>query len=451
MWMGITKSNQPEPNRCSLSIFLWGLSTILWTLTMPQSPATADPSADPYFEEISLRPGVRAILVSRLGSRTVALRVVWHLDAADLGIEKAGWLNLMGDLLLKGTETKTQVEISREMAVTGGELGASAGHEGLLLGATVPAAEVATAWPLIVDTVLNARFSEEDFEKEKTLAISQLVQNRDRPSWELHRHILAALFPDHPYGIHALGSEESLTYLDFESMQAFHRDVLNRSPLTLLAVGKLDLADWEKMIAPFEQWEVNGGDPSTPDPARVPEPSRVQADAKLVEPHLWIGRRFKVESDEERYTLSVLEAHLESWQGQLFAGVREEAAQVYFIRTMRLERRDAGIWGVQTATARRNLKRVERLTRDELKRLVEEGISEKDLRIAKKKLLTQLTINAETNSPIAGFLTYRLLQGLEPLSIGQRKQLVEAVTVADIQQLAQKLLTLDAFTTITVS
>ncbi len=413
----------------------------------------AEASGDAYFIESSPGPAVRAVLVSRPGTRTVALRVIWHLDAADLGAEKAGWLNLMGELLLKGTETRTQSEITRAMAVTGGELSAAAGHEGLILGATVPAAEVRTAWELIADAALNARFSEEDFVKEKTLAISKLDQNRDSPRLVLLRQVLATLFPGHPYGIPAAGSKESLEPVSFDSMQAFHREVLNRAPLTLVAVGNLERAVWEDMTASFKEWETEGGGATRRDsePPPVPEPSRVQADAHVTEPHLWLGRRFKADTDKERYALSVLEEHLESWQGKLFVGVREEAGQVYFIRTMRIENRDAGAWGIHTATDKRNLKRVESLTATELTRLVEEGISEKDLQLAKKRLLTQITLNAQTNHLAAAFLTYRFLHGLSLLSPEERKKLVEDVTAADVQQIAERLLTLDTFTTITVS
>jgi zinc protease len=80
------------------------------------------------------------------------------------------------------------------------------------------------------------------------------------------------------------------------------------------------------------------------------------------------------------------------------------------------------------------------IVRDEWRRMAEDGVDEAELAAAKRYLTGAYPLRFDSNGSIASQLLYLQLAGLDIGYVNERNDLVEAVTVEDVNRVAGRLL-----------
>jgi predicted Zn-dependent peptidase len=158
--------------------------------------------------------------------------------------------------------------------------------------------------------------------------------------------------------------------------------------------------------------------------------------------HLVIGGLGLNRADERRFAFDTLNHILGGgMSSRLFLTIREERGLAYSVGSFRMPHADAGGWGVYVGTTPAQAETCLQLIVDEVDRVVTDGVTAAELARAKGSMRGGLALAMEDPNSRMIRLGRDELNGGPHLSIDERIARVEAVTLEDIQSVAQAVLT----------
>ena len=242
-------------------------------------PAPEINIADP--EVFTLDNGMKVILSRNNDLPKVSFNLVMGSDPRLEG-SKAGLSELMGDLLLSGTENRTKDQLDQEKDFIGASLFAS--NSSIYMSALTK--HLDKGLDLMTDVMKNANFPEDEFTRIKKQYESNLLSVKTDPNSMASNAMSKAVFPDnHPYG--EIMTEESLENISREDVIDLYKKQFTPAGSYLVIVGYITeekaktvadkyFGDWEGIV-PFEQSYAKGFVPNGNRVIFVEKPGAVQS------------------------------------------------------------------------------------------------------------------------------------------------------------------------------
>jgi zinc protease len=134
----------------------------------------------------------------------------------------------------------------------------------------------------------------------------------------------------------------------------------------------------------------------------------------------------------------------------LFNALREEEGLVYSSGAGNVLAVDPGYFIFYAATTEKNLKKVENVLLKVIENVKNGNISDKDIASSKRRLLTNHAYSLEKNSSISMIMTLDELYGLGYNDYANFPEQLQAVTKADIIQVANEILDLEKYATVII-
>ncbi|ACU39633.1 insulinase family protein [Actinosynnema pretiosum subsp. pretiosum] len=393
-----------------------------------------------------LPSGLRVITEHIPGARSAAVGLWVQVGSRDEAPEVAGAAHYLEHLLFKGTARRTAAAIAEEIDAVGGELNAFTAKEHTCYYAHVLDSDLPLAVDLVCDVVFDALCEQRDFETERGVVLEEIAMRDDDPEDLLHDAFLEALMGGHELGRSVLGSEQSITDMDRDALYAFYRGRYSLPSMVLSAAGNVD---HERVL---ELARERVGErlldvPGTPVPPRGGE-VRVDPVDRLVlhsddteQAHLMLGVRALDRHDERRFALNVLNAALGGgMSSRLFQEVRERRGLAYQVYSSVGSYADTGTWSVYAGCQPDRLGDVAGVIRDVLAEVVANGLTDAEIARAKGQLRGAMVLGLEdTGSRMSRVGKGELNYG-DYLSVEQTLERVDAVTSAEVAELAAELL-----------
>lgn len=221
-------------------------------------------------ETFQLDNGLTVILVENHKLPKVSYRVFVDYDPV-LEKDAAGYVGMMGDLLSKGTTTRTKAQIDEQVDFLGADLSTDAnGVSGRCL--SKHSDKLLT---LMADVLLNPTFPQEELDKSKKRSESGLAAAKDNPD-EIAGNVGSILRygKDHPYG--EITTEATLAKINLEQIKNHYQTYFKPNISFLVVTGDITRAQVEKQAKQyFGKWtkgEVpthNYGIPRPPEKTQV--------------------------------------------------------------------------------------------------------------------------------------------------------------------------------------
>jgi predicted Zn-dependent peptidase len=157
--------------------------------------------------------------------------------------------------------------------------------------------------------------------------------------------------------------------------------------------------------------------------------------------HLVIGGSGLIRGDERRFSFEVLNHVLGGGlSSRLFRVIREERGLAYAVYSFRAPYADAGAWGVYAGTTPSQARAVLDLIRIEINELIVGGVTVDELERAKGNMRGSMALALEDPNSRMIRLGRDELTGMEHLSVDEKLKRIEAVTVSEVQEVAETVL-----------
>lgn len=393
-------------------------------------------------ETTVLPNGLKIITESMPGTRSMSLGLWLRSGSRRESAAENGISHFIEHMLFKGTERRTTQEIARELDTIGGYSDAFTGKELVSYNAKVLEEHAPVAFDILSDMILRPLFLEEDLAKEKGVVLEEIKMDLDSAESQTHELFCKKFWKEDPLGWPILGTPKTVKSFDAAVLRDYWGRHYIPQNLLITAAGKVKHAAFVKMVE-----QVMGGMgkakdlPPLPDVQVYPQIA-MKTKASLEQAQVCIAAPSYPMGHAKRFCCYLLNTILGGgMSSRLFQNVRERQGLVYHISSELSLYRDSGAMAIYAGTSPASLRRVVSSVMEELRGVKNAPVREDELRRAKDNLKASVVLGLESTSSRMSNLARQDIFFGRFWDMDETVEAIEAVTVADIQEIANKFLT----------
>ena len=414
--------------------------------------STVAAKAEVDIVEVTSPGGITAWLVEEPSIPFMALEIRFRGGASLDDPETRGAINLMTALLEEGAADRDARAFAQARDGLAATFDYDVRDDALSVSARMLTENRNSAITLLRESLVEPRFDEDAIERVRAQVLSILRSNAQDPDDIAARTFEREAFGDHPYGSAIEGTLQSVAALTREDLVDAHARVLARDRLYIGAVGDITpeelgalldtlFADLPETGAPMpERAEVmlTGGVTVV----QFPTPQSVAL----------FGHEGIAQEDDDFFAAFILNHILggAGFESRLTQEVRVERGLTYGIGSFLVPKDLAELYMGQVASANDRIAEAIEVTRNEWRRMAEEGLTEEELDRAKTYLTGAYPLRFDGNGRIANIMVGMQMQGLPIDYIATRNDRIMAVPLEEVNRVASELLDPDGLRFIVV-
>lgn len=421
------------------------------------SPATsAAITFPPSSAERWILPNGLTILVQEDHSAPVASVQAWcgtgSIDEDQhLG---AGLSHILEHMLFKGTKMRAANAIAQAVQDVGGYINAYTSFDRTVYWIDVPKAGVSAALDVLSDAMMNSTLPAEEYAKEQEVIRREFAMGFDDPDRMAGQLLFATAYQRHPYRLPVIGLLDVFNQLTQEQVMAYYKARYVPNNLTFVVVGDVDARKVHDQLAQLFR----------------DHPAKSLRPVFIPEEPPQLGMREMHQEFETELTRLSLAWHIpeinhpdvpaldllstilgDGRSSRLYRRVREEAGLAFGVSAYSYTPGQPGILGIDATTEPEKRDAAQQLVVEIVREIQESGVTSDELAKAKKISLSHHLASLTTMRGQASdlgsnwFLTRNLNFTRDYLAAAQ------AVTSEDVRRVAEKYLTRDKLSVISLN
>lgn len=425
-------------------------------IPLPKPAKTS--SAPRNVTRFKLDNGVNVVVQENSTNPTFALRGSLPAGTVHEPESKSGLAALTAAMLTRGTQKRNALQFASALESVGASLNASGGTLNTSLSGQAQSKDFNLVMDLLAEMLRQPTFPEADLQRLKGLALAGAEQEKDDPESLASRAFSRAVYPESsPLRPDTLEeSMQELSSITRADVEGFYRSQYGPDRLTLVLVGdvKADqvrqalqsrLGDWARnpQAKPVPTLEVPLQKQGVRQVIQVPDKS----ETAILFGHAGGVKR----SDPDFYATQVMNLILGgggALNSRLGNVIRDEQGLAYTVFSFFDTDLYAGPFQVSLGTNPANAEKAVQSLQAELKRIREQGVTQREVEEAVAYLTGSFPVRLETNAGVANTLLAMEIYNLGPDYIERYGDLYRAVTVAQVNEAARKHLNPDTATLI---
>lgn len=398
-------------------------------------------SGEPFFELTKLDGGLRVITESILKARSVALGFWVDAGTRDEPSDKGGISHFLEHLMFKGTNKRTAVEIAQVFDGIGGELNAFSAKEYTCYYSRVLDHHVPIAVDVLSDMLDDSLFNKADIDQERKVVLEEINMHHDAPSDLIFDLADRQLLKDISLSKPVLGTATSIKNCRRADVIGFMESHYRSSGMVIAAAGHLRHKDIVDLVKKSFKGR-RGRTPKRKSEKIAPKAHTAVYQRQTQQAHICYGFEGIPVDNPERFALAVLDTVLGGgMSSRLFQNIREKRGLVYSVYSYNSQFSDTGVFGVYAGTTPARGRLVIDLIRQEIEKMLAGGPTAEEFDRAKEHLKGSMILGLEDTTTRMTRLGRGTIYGSEILSPDEIERRIEAVTMDDVRDIAQRILT----------
>lgn len=385
----------------------------------------------------TLKNGLRVISDPMPGLETAAVGVWVDAGARHETTAENGISHVLEHMAFKGTARRSALQIAELVESVGGHLNAYTSRDQTAYFARILKDDVPLAVDILGDILLHSSFDQTEIIREKEVIVQEIGQTYDTPDDIIFDHLQEVSYPDQPIGRSILGTVGKVRGFDRSMIAGYMKNHYLAPKMVLSASGAID---HDAVVALAEQ--AFDGLPATGKTDMAPAHytgGEYREERDLEQVHYALSVPGVSYSDDDYYAAQVLSGLLGGgMSSRLFQEVREKRGLCYSVFSFSTSYTDTGTFSVYAGTGEDHIKELSHMLTDELLR-TSEGIGLAEVERAKAQLKSSLLMGMESPASRSEAHARQMLIYGRVLSTSEISESIDAVTVADTQNLAGKL------------
>ena len=369
----------------------------------------------PPFETFKLDNGMQVIFVGQHKVPMVHLELVVGGSDAAAPANKQGVADLMADLIVKGTTTRSASQIAQTIESVGGSLDSNASLEWTSVTVDALTSDSGLAYGLLSDLARNATFPQKEFDVDKTQTLTSLEQDLNNPDSMANRAFARIAYGGHPYGYAT--SPDTVKGLTRDDVAAFYKTYYRPNNALLVITGDLTPQQARNQAEQaFGSWQnapvpdyLHYPQAKTGDTSQIYLVDRPNSQQATIE----IGNRAINARSPDRYALALVNTVLGGGSdSRLYADLREAKGYTYGVYSRFGEANDVSTFRVIGAVNQEHVGDAIQEAIKQLQAIRTQPISDQELTDAKGQLTGSFALSLESPSNFANALASRYLTGV---------------------------------------
>jgi len=389
-----------------------------------------------HYDLTTLPNGLRIVSESMPSLRSVAIGCWVDTGSRDENANESGVSHFLEHLLFKGSEKLSAREVSETFDAIGAESNAFTSKEATCYWARLLDQELPTGLDILSEIIQRPAFRPNEIAAERQVVIEEINMYEDDPNDVAFERFTTAVFANHDLEDPVLGTRDSIRGVSRDEIAEYWGRRYGAGSLVVAAAGSVDHDELVEMIGErFGEWSGDGVDH---DHSQAQAVSKIHVTRRDTEQaHIILGGHGLNRSDERRWAFEILNHVLGSgMSSRLFREVREERGLAYAIYAFKLAYADNGAWGVYVGTTPSQTETAMNVIREELAKVVAEGITSEELERAKGSMRGGLALSMEDPNSRMVRLGRDEMTGMPHLSVDERLAKLESIDLDQVKAVA---------------
>ncbi|MGE0077380.1 MAG: M16 family metallopeptidase [Bacteroidales bacterium] len=392
------------------------------------------------FELHTLHNGIR-IAHKRVNSPVAYCCIMINAGTRDELENEHGMAHFIEHVIFKGTKKRRAYHIMSRLEDVGGELNAYTTKEETVVHATFLKNDYSRAFELVADIVFRSTFPEKEIKKEKDVIIDEINSYKDNPSELIYDDFEDLIYEGHPFGRNILGTKRHLNKFGRKHIYEFIARNYNTDQIIFCSVGDIPFNRVKKLAERYFGWVITNirKQPRLAISSYYPKAKSINK--STYQTHCILGTVAYDLQDPKRIGMYLLNNILggPGSNSRLNLALREKHGYAYNVESMYTPYTDTGLFTIYFGTDKENLEKASNIVQKELSKIREQRLGILQLFKAKRQLIGQLAIAAESSenlmlSAAKSFLVYN-----QPDDLNTVVSQIENINSAEIMEIANEI------------
>jgi zinc protease len=357
---------------------------------------------------------------------------------------KEGLAALTADSIEQGTKELSAAEFDQKTDFMGSSVGVGADHDYATATMTSLKKYEDATLHLLAQILVNPGLRDLDIARKQADQIADINANQERPGYVAQVAFLKQLFGATPYGHPINGYAESVAKLTPNDVREFYRSYYKTGSAVIAVTGDVDentiKAKLEKELAVIPGSVAS--QPPPPQSAVAPGIHLKVVDRTVAQANLILGSGGIARSNPDYYKLEVMNYILGGggFASRLMKVIRSKGGLAYTVSSGFQASKFPGAFLIVLQTKIASAIEAMKMVIGQLHEIQNKPVSADELDSAKRYLVGSFPMKIDRQSQIAGFMLGLELNDLGLDYADRYPKLIEAVTAADVQEVARKYL-----------
>lgn len=385
-------------------------------------------------EQITLPNGVRIVSERMSNTRSVATGIFIKAGSRTETMEEHGISHLIEHMMFKGTRQQSAKEIAVYFDRLGGNINAFTSKDQTCYYVKTLDEHARAAFDVLADMFLDSKFEEEELEKEKRVVIEEIKMYEDTPDDLVHELLAIAAYGDDVMARPILGTEESVLKINRQMIMEYVKEAYAPDQIVISLAGHVT----DELIAQvknrFSIIEPSQTTRHIQAPILKSDTVRKEKDTEQV--HVCYNFPSIASADDRLPTLALLNnAFGATMSSRLFQSIREDRGLAYSVFSYYTTFDDHGTFTIYVGTSKETLEEVETVLAAEIKTLLADGLTTKEIEDGIEQLKGSLILgNESTSSHMNRNARNEIHLGTHP-TLEEVLAEVEQITATDIREM----------------
>ena len=382
----------------------------------------------------TLPNGLRVVTEAMEGFESAAIGIWVTAGGRHERVEQNGIAHFLEHMAFKGTGSRTALEIAETIEDVGGYINAYTSREMTAYYARVLKGDVALAFDVLSDILLDPLFDPRDIEVERGVILQEIGQALDTPDDVVFDWLQEAAFPDQPLGRTILGPAERVRGFSREDLAGFVGEHYRPERLIVAAAGGVD-HDAIVKLAEAAFGALAPGAPPAVVPARFGAGEK-RAVKPLEQVHFTLGLEGPGYRSDDLYTAQIYASVMGGgMSSRLFQEVRERRGLCYSIFAQAGAFEETGLITLYAGSSPDEVAALAGVVVDELRRAGRD-ISEAEVARARAQMKSGLLMGLESATNRAERLARLVAIWNRVPPLAETIEKIDAVDVAAVRGMA---------------
>lgn len=361
-------------------------------------------------KDIILDNGFRILVFPIANAKTATSLLMVKTGSRYESREENGLSHFLEHLFFKGSKKwPNALSLAQKLDSLGGEYNAFTSKEYTGYYAKVASNKLKLAIDVLADMLINPIFEEKEMEREKGVVIEEVKMYQDNPLMSIEDVFESCLFGDHPIGWDVIGTIKNIKSFNKEILLNYYLSQYGAKSMTLILSGAISSNDLQKAQDIFKSLRVNNWRDNKKFENLSSENMKI-VNKKIDQINLSLGfSAWPIGHPLEKVGKLISLILGGSMSSRMFVNVRERKGLAYYIKTNYEQYFDAAYITTQAGVPKNKLSEAIFLIKKEYERLLEEKVSEKELRRVKDMAISRLKMRLESSDDLANWYGRQVL------------------------------------------
>ena len=350
--------------------------------------------------------GLRALVAPMKSTEAVTILILVGTGSVYEAKNISGVSHFLEHLFFKGTVARSRLgQVAREMDGLGAEHNAFTSKE--ITGFWIKSSHrhFDRALEIIADLLLNPLFKPEEIEKERGVILQEISMYEDMPQrnvWEVFDELM---YGDQPAGWNIAGTNQSIRGISRNNIVEYKQKQYVPSNALMVVAGNVSpKSAFSKINSLFSPFSLGRPEKMQKVVFKQKGP-RVKIKRKETDQtHLVLGVKGCDMFDPRRHVLTLLSVILGgNMSSRLFMEIREKLGLAYYVGTQTSFETYGGYFTVNAGVPHGSLEKTVKKIMEVLQRAAGNGVSAKELKLAKDYARGIMALSFESSDEVASF------------------------------------------------